>query len=367
NGGAGPIDGEVWIDDIRLDGAVRDPGAAANLTLDVASDVLSASVSYANQGSVFRQLTNDASYVAAGDLSLNSRAQLGRMLPASWGMDVPISVSHISSARTPSFLDRSDVRAASLDGLRDSGAGATSIGIRISKQTPSASPWIGLVADATTLSFGYEAAHSNTITTRNESGGYRGALEYDRQIGRRDIDILPGFVEDALRAIAPAAIERSAFFQRLLSGRLRWTPQRLGFGTSYSDANAKAWRYTSILTDTSDSALKPIESPRRRLDNNAQIGFAPFSSLTANLSLRSGRDLLDPEQATQQALARQALRDARTSFAGTDIGWETSRSLTSTMSFNPDVANWIRPTYSYTNRYQTNRDPSYFEIESEDG
>jgi hypothetical protein len=364
NADLGPIDGEVWIDDIRLDRALRDPGGAANVTLDVANDVISGTVSYAKQGSVFRQLNTDASYVSTGDLSMSGRVMLDRMMPAGWGLRMPVSVTHARSSQDPTFLERSDIRADGLDGLRDTGAARTSFGVRLSKETPSASTLGGLLVDPTTLTFGYDGTHTNSITSRNEASGLRAGVDWTRQIAPHDIDILPGFVEDALRAITPASVEQSEFFQRLVSGRLRWTPARLGFGTNYSEANAKSFRYTSILAAPADALLAPIESPRELLENRAQIGFAPFSDLTADLSIRSGRDLLEPERATQQALARQALRDARTSLAGADIGWETSRSMTSSLAFRPEITNWLRPSYTWTTQYQTTRDPSYFEVES---
>src|SRR5690606_30487400 len=49
--------GEVWINDMRLAGAVTDPGFAGHLTLDVrGGDFITASVGYSGQGAYFRQL-----------------------------------------------------------------------------------------------------------------------------------------------------------------------------------------------------------------------------------------------------------------------------------------------------------------------
>ena len=113
---------------------------------------------------------------------------------ASWGLDMPVSVTHSRTVQSPSFLERSDVRAAGLTGLRESGAGATSFGVRLSKRTPSTNALAGLLIDGTTLSFGYDAAHTNTHTSRNSSGGVRGGLEHRREFAPHDIDIVPGFV-----------------------------------------------------------------------------------------------------------------------------------------------------------------------------
>jgi hypothetical protein len=170
-----------------------------------------------------------------------------------------------------------------------------------------------------------------------------------------------------LRAVTPAAIEQSEFFGRIAGARLRLTPLRLGFGTSYGNANARSFRYATILEDSSDLRLVPIESPRRTLDNTADITFQPFESIQAGLNVRSGRDLLAPERATPEPHIQQALREARSSIGGADVGWETNRAMTSTLSFRPTIAGWIRPSWAFTNRFQTDRDPSYIELQDVQG
>jgi len=367
NTGGVPISGEVWIDDMRLDRPVQDAGAAANVTLDVQNDAFTAAVNFSSQSPVFRQLNQDATYVGGGELSLSFSPKVDRMLPARWGLDMPVSITHARTVQSPSFLERSDVRASGLTGLRESGAGSTSFGVRMSKRTPSTNALAGLLVDGTTLSFGYDAAHTNTHTSRNTSGGVRGGLEHRRDIAPHDADIVPGFLESVLRAIAPAAIERSEFFGRLTNARLRYTPARIGFGANYSHANASAYRFTSILEDTSDFRLAPIESPRRAFDNTADIAFEPFESVSAGLTVRSVRDLLEPERATPLVSAQQALREARASVAGADIGWETSRSMNSTLALRPTIASWIRPSWTFSNRFLTDRDPSYIEIDESSG
>ncbi|HEY0305406.1 MAG TPA: hypothetical protein VGC44_10540, partial [Longimicrobiales bacterium] len=105
NGGIGSATGEIWLNDIRLRAAFKDPGMAGNIAVDlVGGDFVSASLSYANQGALFRQLNQDAGYQAAGDLSLNTTAQLGNLLPTSWGMDIPLTVSHARNRQDPLLL-----------------------------------------------------------------------------------------------------------------------------------------------------------------------------------------------------------------------------------------------------------------------
>ncbi|HEX6066736.1 MAG TPA: hypothetical protein VFZ04_21020, partial [Longimicrobiales bacterium] len=109
NGGIASTDGEVWLNDVRLKAAFKDPGMAGNIAVDLlGGDFISANLSYANQGALFRQLNQDAGYQAAGDLSLNTTAQLGNLLPTTWGMDIPLTVTHSRNRQDPMLLQQSD-------------------------------------------------------------------------------------------------------------------------------------------------------------------------------------------------------------------------------------------------------------------
>ncbi|MGH7507717.1 MAG: hypothetical protein ACRELX_18840, partial [Longimicrobiales bacterium] len=362
NDGPAAADGEVWIDDIRLDSPDRDPGIAGNINLQITGDFLSATIGYANRGALFRQLNEDPSYQSSGDFSIATRSQLDRFLPASWGFDMPLTVTHTSSVQDPVFLQRSDVRADRLEGLRESGAGITRVGLRLAKRTPAANPWLGVLLNGLSLRLGWNSASTSSITSRHEASGLDGGLDWRLDVGRRDIDAVPGFLEAFLRALAPASLEQTDAFQRLLGARLRYTPSIVGFGASYFDQESRAFRFERILDDSLDGGIAAVESPRNGLENTAQISFEPFNALTAAVAVRSSRDLLDPDRASNRDLERDALRAARATVAGADIGWETNRTLTSTVSFRPQIANWIRPSYTYSNRYGTDRNPSYLEI-----
>ena len=362
NDGPAATDGEVWIDDIRLVEPDRDPGLAGNIDLQITGDFFSATIGYANRGARFRQFDEDATYQGQGDFTVATRAQLDRFMPERWGFDVPLTVTHTSSSQDPLFLERSDVRAEHLDGLRDTGAGLTRVGLRISRITPMSNPWLGAVVDGLSMRVGWNTANTQSITARSEASGIDGGIDWRLEPGRHDLSAVPGFLEAFLRALAPGAIERTDAFQRLVGARLRYTPSAVGFGTSYFDQEARAFRFDRILEDTLDARIAPVESPRQGLENTAQIAFEPFVALTAAVTVRSSRDLLDPDRATNRVLEREALREARASVAGSDVGWETNRTMMSTVSFRPEIANWIRPSYTYSNRYATDRSPSYLEI-----
>ena len=368
NGGIGSSEGEVWLNDVRLNAAFQDPGIAGNIALTVqGGDFLSAAVTYANQGPLFRQLNQEAGYMAAGDFSVNTTAQLGNMLPAAWGVEMPLNVSHSRNRQDPMLLQQSDVRADQLEGLRETGASATRIGMSIRKRTPSSNPLVSAIVDGLTLRMGYNTGDATSIALRNEAKGFDGSLSYNRDVKRHDFDVMPSFLEAALRLLAPAILEKSDVFGRLVGARLRFTPDRLSFSSNYYGQERRAFQYSRIIALPSDTVILPIESPRKTLDADATISFTPFASLNTSFSLRSSRDLLPAARASTRAAERSALDQARSGLLGMDMGWEANRSLTSTVNWRPVLSSWLRPNVVLNSRFATDRNPSYIEILTTDG
>ena len=363
NGGDMPAAGEVWIDDMRIDMPHRDPGAAGNIALNMnAGDFVTASVALSNQGPLFRQLNENPSYVGGSALSFGADARLDQVLPASWGIDLPLSVTHTRSAQTPTFLSQTDVRADQLEGLREAGSGATRVGLRLSKRTPSANPLLSVLLDGSALRLSYTTSENRSITATSEATGFAGDYTYRRDLVPRTFDAVPGFIESALRAIAPVSFENSAVFARLVGSHLRWSPAAISFGSSYNDQMSRSFRYDRILALPGDSSVIGIESPRQGLRNDAQLSLRPFTPLTMSVGLASERDLLQAERSSNRPLELDALRRARSSLGGMDFGWERSRSLISSLAYRPEITSWLRTEYTYSARYATDRSPSYLEL-----
>ena len=362
NAGGLPTSGEVWINDLRLGAASEEAGTAAVVGVDVrGGDFLTGAVTYSRQSDVFQQLNETPSYVGTGDLAFTADARLDRFLPASWGVEMPLSVGYSSARQDPSFLVGSDVLADRLTGLRETGSANTRVGISLRKATPTANPWLSLLVDGTTLRVGYTSNDSRAITTRAQASALTGDLRYSRAIAPRRIDAVPGFLEGVLRAVAPASIEGSDAFQRLLGSQLRLTPASLSFNTSYNDQESRSYLYDRILALPGDTGVRPVESPRRGLRNGATLALQPFTSLNATLTMSSDRDLLDPARATQRPDERMALERARGGLLGLDLGWETSNSMSSSFSYAPSLTRWLSASYTWSSRYGTGRSPSYLE------
>ena len=357
-----PATGEVWLNDIRLDAPYREPGAAGQVDFTVqGGDFMDARLSLDNRGARFRQLNQDARYVTNGNLAFSSTANLGRMLPAGWGVALPVSVRHARTADDPYFLQGGDVLAGELEGLRETGSSNTDVVVNLRREAPSANPLVSLLVDGMALSLRYNTAETNGLTQRAEAHGLTGGLSYRRQPAVRTLDPVPAPLEGVVRALLPGFIQASSLFQRIAASPFRWSPTDLAFGGSYEDRNARSYRFNRILTTAEDSAVKPTESPRVGLNTEVGIGFRPFSTLSMSADLRTARDLLDPARAATVASTREALARARGELAGMDVGWEVDRSVATRFSYEPRIFSWLAASYRFDHRFGQRRDAANFE------
>jgi|GEM_PF-323928 len=355
-----PATGEVWLNDFRLSSRRQDGGFAGHLALTAqASDFATLQFTFGDQSALFQQMNRAPQYQGIRDMGVNGRFQLGHFAPAGWGLAMPLTVSHTRAGSDPFFLSSSDIEASRLDGLRDVGTTRTQVGLSIDKATPSANPLVSLLVDPVTVDLGYTASANDNFVSSTDADAFTGTLAYDRQVPRRAFDVTPGFWVGLLQALFPARLEQSELFRRMTTAELRWSPTNVRIASTYGNQDSRQLNYGSVLALPGDSAVRPVESPRETLRNTASVGVQPFESLNARVSVSQERDLLPPETGARQEEAREAIRDARGSLAGMDIGWEMQRSLQGSVQFQPRLAAWLQPSVAYTTNYSTSRSPNY--------
>ncbi|MBI4540533.1 MAG: cell surface protein SprA [Gemmatimonadetes bacterium] len=355
NAGEAPVRGEIWVNELRLADAVEDAGFAGHVNVDLqAAEFLTGNLSFTGRGALFRQLEGNPAYQRDQGLNLSSTAQLDRLLPAAWGIDLPLSLSHSSSGQLPTFLNQSDVRADRLEGLRETQGRRTRVGLSFRKRTPSVNPWVGWLADGLDLRFGYSTSSTSSIASTSDARGVDASVGYARQLEPRTVPVVPGFLAAVLRAVLPGFLERS-----LLGARLRWNPESVSFGTSYFQQEARSFRYEQILKLPGDSAVAPTLSPREGLSSNARVSFRPFESLTTGFELTSDRDLLSPEQTVKDSTVHPLLAAERRRLAGLDLGWETGRNLRTQLGYRPELASWLLTSVDVSTSYTMDRNAAY--------
>ena len=359
----GPTTGEIWVNEMRLSDALRDVGLASHLGVDVeASDVWTTQMTLTSRGALFRQLEENPTFQADRVFSLSSILSLEQMTPESWGVEIPLSVSHVESDQDPQFLARSDVRAGRLENLRDTGSRRTRVDVSFRKRTPTANPVVGLLLDGLEIRAGYSSAASSTITAEGSTEAMDAHLGYGRAVGRRDFALIPGFLRPVVRWLLPRAWE-----EEILGARLRWTPERLSFGATYARADQRALRFDQIVEGAGDSLAQATLSPRESLEGAMEIVFRPFQTLTAQADLVSIRDILPPEEAVTDAEVQTLLDAERSESFGFDFGWETNQLLRTRMNYEPRLGQWLRANLGWQSYYSSDRNAAFVDRTFERG
>jgi hypothetical protein len=351
NSTEGPVGGTVWINDLRLNRAVQDPGYAGFLDINLeAPSLFRASLSYSSQGPFFRQLTQEARYQDDNRLSLHSTLELGRVAPEEWGVSVPVLVTHARVGQDPTFLAQSDLRADKLRGLREPSATDTRVEVGFRKTTPVGNRILDPILAGLSLRAGYDRSRITTTTLEAEASGVDARVEYSKEVEAREVGIIPGFAEGIVRALLPGGMEDAA-----LSARVRWSPERLRLGTLYTRRESEAYRFEQILVRPSDSLVIPTRSPREALETTASISFRPFDPLTGEMTFFSVRDLLPSSEAVLDPRLQPVLQRERWGLGPLDLGWETNRNLRTRIGFRPSLTSWLRTDFVLSTDYASDR------------
>ena len=357
NPGAVPLEGVVWVNELRLSRAVEDAGYAGwvDVVLD-APRLLRTSLTYSGKGAFFRQLTDDPTYQDDGSLALNSTLELGRVAPAGWGIEAPLTVTHTRVSQQPTFLPRSDVRASRIDGLRETGASETRVEVGLRRTTPVGNPVLDPVLAGLSLRASYSRSRLSTTTLESDGSGYDARAEYLKEVEPREVPLVPGFAAGVVRALLPQGLEAA-----LLDARLRWTPEEIRMGSLYYRRDRTSYRYEQILALPSDTLVTPTVAPREALETTARIRFRPLASVSAEASFFSVRDLLEPEVAARDPAVRPLLAAEGWELGPLGLGWETRRNLRTRLGFRPRPAPWLRTDFSVTTDYTSNRNAALVE------
>lgn len=344
------ISGELWIDELRLGGGIRDAGVVAAFDAELeGGDFLRSRVSYSRRGGFFRQLRSGPSFRDERSVDVSTTMHLDRFAPESWGLEAPLSVSYQRDSEIPLFLSRSDVRADRLEGLRTPSFGLARAGFSLRRRSTGDGRW-DAVLDGLVLRAGVSRTSVRTITTNSDGAGADLFAGYSTTPARRDVPLFPGWAGSVMRTLLPAFLE-----DRIAGVRLRWTPESFAMDSELLKRDLSTRRFDRIVQTSADTAVAPREAPRRLLTASARVAMRPVESISAEASLTSGRDLLDLARLSGDPRIRSLLAGERARAAGADIGWEVDRRLATRLAYQPRLAEWARASVRVNTVYASER------------
>lgn len=352
-----PVSGEVWIDELRLAQPVREAGlaSAVNVELDGAG-VLTTRLSMTNRGAFFRQLRDDPTYQDDRTLSLYTRLAADRWLPSDWGLDMPVTFEMSKASQDPVLLSDSDVRADRIAGLRETEANRRRVGMSLRKRTETANPVLGFVIDGLDLRASYSTADGSTVTTESDSETFDAGVGWFREPEPRAIGLVPDFAKGVVRTVLPGFLE-----DKVAEAELRLTPERVSFGTSYFQQDARIFRFERIIEGVETDEVTATLAPREFVETAADIRLRPLPPLTADLAVLTVRDLLSPEKSATGDQVQALIAAERARVAGVDLGWETNRLLRTGLGFRPSFFEWLRSDFDWSTTYRSERNTNFVE------
>ncbi len=110
---------ELWVDDIRLADVVSATGYASQMGATLqAGDLGTLRLDFTHVDPNFRQLGDQPSFQDQRTLELSGTLHMEKLLPTSWNVAAPLTVSRVLSTSAPEFLSGSDLLGGGIGGLR---------------------------------------------------------------------------------------------------------------------------------------------------------------------------------------------------------------------------------------------------------
>ncbi len=304
--------GEVWIDELRLDGVRKDVGKTGNLSVQANfADVLAVNGTFSKQDQDFFRVGSGVNqgtglnHTAAG---FSSTLQLDRLLPLS-GLQLPVRVTVSHSADVPKYRTGSDVvldQARSSVETRSSDRQALDFSYRRTGPRKGLTRW---TIDAISGSMAYARQANVDPQSTDSSWAFSASSNYDLPIGGgKGIPISKGT-------------------------RLKFLPEIVTFGMDWSAARSTS--YTRFIQGTQDSSALRSNVQTRLLTLRTNASYLPINGVSTRYSLSSRRDM----------------QIRRNGFTGSNIGTEVDHSQSMEVNWAPRRVLFLNPNITLTGGY----------------
>jgi cell surface protein SprA len=351
---------ELWVNDVRLTDVVDDIGFAGELGVSVnAGDLADLRLNVSRRDPNFRQLGETPSFLTTNGVSLGTTLHLERMLPAKLGIAMPFNIDYTASSIDQLFINRTDVRAEGIDGLRHPRDQRVNYSMALRRIAPLERGWYAPIVNGLAFTGNWSTAASQSafqeLATRNYLFGGGFAMGDETRESP-----LPRVVTRLLDVL-PRALRESAALTAFRNQRFRWKPTAVRLNSAIARNANQATSFTKAATATSDTG-QTVSALSHYWQNTGTLEFRPTPGLTATTTARQLLDLRDyrsggttiPDSTDRgQAAAAERLR-----VLGTDVGLERERSLTQALLVQPMMAMWVRPRIDFTSTFTLNKDPN---------
>ncbi len=338
---------ELWVDDIRLDQQLNTGGTAmamsANLNMGGFADI---QATMTHRDPNFRQLGEQPTFETDQDMDVTATFRLEKLLPASAGISLPLTVSKISSAEDPLYLEESDISGKGIAGLRKPKNDLTTYSLTARRSTPVGGVF-GPLVDNLSLNSSYTTGVDRTEFQDENNNTLTVGLEYSVGGAAPQTTTLPAWAQGALGAL-PDFLQQGPL-GALRATVFRWNPTEFHVSTGLVRGSDRRVSYLNPSTDVPDDPT--VSNASTNLWRNAgAIAFQPTPGMAIRWEIESLRDFRDYRDTTGEGsdLAPVAVGP----------GFERERSMSASASFSPSFSSWFRPRADLSTQYDMLRDPN---------
>ena len=345
---------EVWVDDIRLDNVVDAMGLAGAVDVRLqAADVADLQFSYQNRDGRFQQLGENPTFSTDGQLRFGSTLRLDKFIPGG-GFSIPFGFQTVRTSSDPLYLNRSDVLAGALPGLRRPRSTLNTFSIAYRKIKRGSSFLERAILDPFSLQGSLAQGTATTTLSDQRTTNRQVRADYNNVPQAVTTAGAPSFLVKLVDAL-PGFIRNSEFGRSLHSSQLRVNPAQLRGSVYLVDNQSSRNAYRVPVALASDTAIRALTGAIHTLRADAGLSLQPYQSLNLQANIATTRDLQDYGDSTTIG---RLLRRRRQQFLGMGMGFERQRVLTTGVRVNPALTSWFRPRFAFTSTFSLNRDPN---------
>ena len=330
NTGNVPIEGEVWIDELRLSGVKKEKGVAMRVQSSLKlSDLGSATVVYSRQDADYHRLQErlSKSNNTSENFNVNGKIDLHRFLPRSLGISIPINGSFTQNQSRPKFFSGEDILV-DPDNAPDSImilSNTISLNTSIKKTGKSDNKIMKYTLDNISLNFSASQSRSSDVTYSEKwSETYTGKFAYNLSFGRNNYIKPLQWAKDF-----PLIGKSASDFQ------FYYTPS--SFKTGMNMSEKLTWNETR-------TGVKSPETYNFGLNRDLNLDYKFTNTLTSKYSWSGQSNLND-----YRGYILTALKEF-------DPGTVTQKSESFNTTYNPTMFKWIKPSFNYTANFRWSDD-----------
>jgi cell surface protein SprA len=337
-----PFSGEIWMDELRVAGVKKDKGMAMRVRADLKlADFMTINGELNRQDADFHNVSerfgrgdNRLSFTLSGNMTFD------KMLPESWGLNVPLSMNYTKSEATPKYFPGRDIQVTNdlkpheLEQIQSLN-NQFGFNFSVRRRAKSQNFFLKNTIDNLSGSLSYtKNSLSNSQIKHSNRVAWSGDLGYNLSFGQKNF-------------IKPFAwIGKAPIVGKLTDTKLYYLPQN--FDTRLQATDSKDSSETRVIDSRTGLTTRGVRSKTRSY--TSVLTYRTSMKLVESMSLDFSRSF------TNDMLSK-ARRDPKLRAQGI-FGLLTGNydNVNANQSFStrysPNVLSWLNTNFNYTSNFR---------------